>query len=289
MIIVKLMGGLGNQMFQYAAARRLAWRHATALKLDLSFFEGDQQGNTPRTFALDQFRITAMKASTLEIGAMCDKVPSPLARIFCRHIRYAWYREKCFHFDPQLLILPDNQCIEGYWQSSRYFADISDIIRDEFTVTRPLTGENRKLADEIKSAESIAVHVRRGDYVQNENTRMFHGVCDIDYYLKAEELLAQRLTAPRFFVFSDDPDWAVDNLRLNHPASYVNHNGSDQAHEDLRLMSMCRHHIIANSSFSWWGAWLSNSHDKMVVAPKRWFSDTSIDTNDLIPPEWFRI
>lgn len=293
MIIVKLMGGLGNQMFQYAAARSLSWRHGTVLKLDLSFLEGDQSGDTPRIYKLDHFYITAEKASRWEVSTMSGRgnafLPTAFARFFQKNAAdHANYREKSFHYDPQLLDQPDNVYLEGYWQSERYFTDIREVIRKDFTVKTPLTDKNRKLADEIQAVNSVSLHVRRGDYVMDEKTIAKHGVCSLEYYLRAEDRVAEIQADPHFFVFSDDPEWVADNLKLRHPARYVSHNGS-MAHEDLRLMSLCRHHVIANSSFSWWGAWLSTGTDKLVIAPDRWFNDPSINTRDLIPYEWQRL
>lgn len=292
MIIVKLMGGMGNQMFQYAAARYLAWRHNTVLKLDISFLEGDQQGNTTRKFELDHFSITAEKTSRWENVAMSGRGRSGLETVIARVIQkvagYSGYREKWYHFDPSLLMLPDNVYLEGYWQTERYFTEISNIIRKEFTVNTPLTGKNQELSDEIRAVNAVAMHIRRGDYVTNEKISAKHCVCDLEYYLRAEDRIAQAVEDPCFYLFSDDPEWVADNLKLNHPVRYVSNNIS-LACEDLRLMSLCKYHVIANSSFSWWGAWLSVSPDKLVIAPVRWFNDPSINTGDLIPRNWVRL
>jgi len=289
MVIVKLMGGLGNQMFQYAAARRLSWCHGTPLKLDLSFLDGEQAGNTPRKFELNNFCISAEIASPREVSAMSGKSSTRLAtacsRLFQRAAGYIDYRENFFHFDPNLLTLPDNVYLEGYWQSERYFAEIRDLIRKEFTVKTPLLGRSLEIADEIQAVNSVSLHVRRGDYVTEEKT---HGVCDIEYYRKAEDRVAQELGNPEFFVLSDDPVWVASHLRLRHPVRYINHNGS-MAHEDLRLMSLCRHNIIANSSFSWWGAWLNDNPGKSIFAPKEWFRDKSHNTADILPESWIKL
>lgn len=293
MIIVKLMGGMGNQMFQYAAARSLSWRHGTALKLDLSFLEGEQAGNTLRTFELDRFCITAEKASRWEISTLSDSkgragLEATFVKIFQRLTGHTSYRERWFHYDPNLMTLPDNAYLEGYWQSERYFADIREIIRNEFTLKAPLAGKNLELSDEIQSVNAVSLHVRRGDYVMDKKTCEMHGFCDLDYYRKAEAKILQTLKDPCFFVFSDDPEWVAKNLKFRGPAIYISHNGS-MPHEDLRLMSHCRHHVIANSSFSWWGAWLSTGPEKLVIAPERWFNEPSINTSDLIPPGWYRL
>lgn len=292
MIIVKLMGGLGNQMFQYAAGRCLSLRHGTVLKLDLSFLEGDQAGNCSRAFELDHFSITAEKASHLEICSMNGmggtKQWAAASWIIQKIMGTSVYREKWFHFDPNVLSLPDNVYLDGYWQTERYFSDFREIIRKEFTVNTAQTVENRAISDEIQEVNSVSLHVRRGDYVMNEKIRAVHGFCDLAYYHRAEDRVARTIKNPHFFVFSDDPEWVADHIKLHHPARYISHNGS-MAHEDLRLMSCCRNHVIANSSFSWWAAWLSRTPDKLVIAPDRWFNDPSVDTDNLIPPDWQRL
>jgi hypothetical protein len=297
MIIVKLMGGLGNQMFQYAVARRLAWRHETRLKLDLSFLEGDQTGNTQRKPVLSHLCISAERASHWEVanitGSGRNILESTAVKLFQKSalakLRPSVCREKHIHFDPIVLTLPDNSYLDGYWQSEKYFRDIEDIIREEFTVNYPLAGENLELAEIIQVTNSVSVHVRRGDYVASPNVNAFHGVCSADYYQDAVMEIASLIPVPNFFIFSDDAGWVKEHLKLPYPVTVVENNGPDEAYEDLRLMSLCRHHIIANSSLSWWGAWLSLHPGKIVIAPKRWFNDPSINTGDLIPLGWLRL
>jgi hypothetical protein len=291
MVIVKLMGGLGNQMFQYAAARSISLRHGTDLKLDLSFLDGEQTGDTPRAFALDCFAINAEKASRWDIVSMGGKGTKLLETVTAKFFQLfrgnLVYREKQFNLDSKFFLLSGNVYLEGYWQSERYFADFEDVIRKELTVKIPIYGENLELAKEILGVNAVSLHVRRGDYVADEKIKAKHYVCDLLYYRSAEEMLMQSIENPSFFVFSDDPQWAETNLKLSRPARYVKHN--NMAYEDLRLMSLCRHHIIANSSFSWWGAWLSVHPGKLVIAPRKWFNDPSINTNDLIPSGWWRL
>ncbi|GFO64357.1 alpha-1,2-fucosyltransferase [Geomonas paludis] len=292
MIAVRLMGGLGNQMFQYAAGRSLALRLGVELKLDLSFLEGDQSGNTPRSYALDGLSIAAGKATPWEIAVLTGTAPGLVQGVAARLVHRARgcvaFREKHFQVVPEFFSLPDNVHLLGYWQSERYFAGHRDVIRKEFAVKGDLAGRNLEMAAEIGKANAVSLHVRRGDYAADPTTRALHQVCDAGYYRAAEDVIAREVDNPHFFVFSDDPEWARENLELRHPATYVGHNGA-HPHEDLRLMSLCRHHVIANSSFSWWGAWLATNRGQVVVAPSRWFNDPAIDTSDVTPAGWYRL
>lgn len=290
MIIVKLMGGLGNQMFQYAAARSLSLSLGTELKLDLSFLEGDQLGNTRRTFELNRLNIDAGMASPLDVS----RISGPTARrafftrFFKKSLRSRVFREKQFHVDPDFFLLSDDVYLDGYWQSERYFERFSDTIRNDFVLRGQLAGVNLELAREIGSFHAVSIHVRRGDYVSDEHTRVMHHVCGLEYYCNAVKMITPLVDDPHFFVFSDDPEWAEANLKLGYPTRFISHN-QNVAHEDLYLMSLCRHNIIANSSFSWWGAWLNSNPDKIVCAPSRWFNKYEADTCDLIPHSWRKI
>jgi hypothetical protein len=148
-----------------------------------------------------------------------------------------------------------------------------------------MSSRNLELAEEINTVNAVSLHVRRGDYVSNPRTMATNGVCPLSYYDSAIRYICARVDAPHFFVFSDDMDWVRENLNIDHPCRYVDHNCSTESFNDMRLMSMCRHHIIANSSFSWWGAWLNPREDKIVIAPKKWFANSN-DTKDLLPFGW---
>jgi hypothetical protein len=289
MIIVKLMGGLGNQMFQYAAGRRLAYLRRTDLKLDLTWFENIMAVDTKRRYELGAFNIQEQVASAEEAGRLREGL---LLRRFGFLFPFRKQRhilEQHYHFDPDILQLPDNVYLEGYWQSPKYFYDIQDIIRAEFTVRSGPDAGNRRMAEEIAGAESVAIHVRRGDYVSSPAISSRHGTCSMEYYQTAVKTIIGRVVQPHFFVFSDDPAWAKENLSLTGPKTVIGQNGPDHAYEDMRLMSLCKHHIIANSSFSWWGAWLCRNPDKVVIAPQQWFQDKNINTGDLIPAQWTRL
>ena len=291
MIIVKLRGGIGNQMFQYAAGRRLAIKHKTVLKLDVNFLldRTPRENFTYRTYELDIFNIQGDIASPSEINRFVPANRNVFYNIKRKLKLINVITEPHIHFHEDVLSASDNSYLDGYWQSENYFKDIGDIIRSDFTLKPEMTNINQEFAKEISSCDSVSLHIRRGDYVSNPETNKFHGSCPLEYYQKAVVKIANCVKNPHFFIFSDDPDWAKKHLNLEYPIKFITHNGEGKNYEDLRLMSLCKHNIIANSSFSWWGAWLNENPDKIVIAPEKWFNDPSINTDDLIPDGWIRI
>jgi len=287
MIIVRIIGGLGNQLFQYAAARRIAYFHSVELALDISEFQHLED----RNYCLHHFNIIERIATHEEVEAGLGKYPKVI-----RSIAFLWLsnskrrliKEKHFHFDPAILQAPDNVYLDGYWQSEKYFKDIEGIIRKEYTVKSLPDKINQAMAEKISLTNSVSIHIRRGDYVTKDKTNQFHGTCTLEYYDTAVNELARVIKDPTFFVFSDDIEWAREYLKLPYPVIFVGHNSPEKGFEDLRLMSLCNHHIIANSTFSWWGAWLSTNKNKIVYTPKRWFAAAGCNTDDLIPETWHR-
>ena len=300
MVIVRLLGGLGNQMFQYAAARAIAQRTASPLRLDVSFYQtrtpSPQSSFTSRTYELENLNVQADIASEDDVQriavahrrSVVSRIATrvPAVRPLCRNLVVT---ERHFNFDPGITRLRGNVYLDGYWQSEKYFQGVASAIRNELTVKTEPDRANRDLANSIRRAESVSVHIRRGDYVANSETHAVHGTCTIDYYHAAIAHLVSAGVRPELFVFSDDPAWAQENLRVDYPTTYVTHNGAEKSYEDLRLMTLCSHHVIANSSFSWWGAWLSDNPRKQVVAPRQWFRTTDRNTADLLPREWVRL
>ncbi|TAL70780.1 MAG: alpha-1,2-fucosyltransferase [Bacteroidetes bacterium] len=289
MIITKLIGGIGNQMFQYAAGKSLAEHHGVELKLDISDF----QFYAHRWYSLNHFNITSQIASDEEISKFIGKNKSKSLMILRERVgrllplkRRKIYYEHHFHFDEKFLYLPPEIYISGYWQSEKYFNGIESIILNEFSFHEKIEGMNEKLAVQIQDSNSISIHIRRGDYVSNKLTNIMHGVCGIDYYLNAVKYLSKSVEQPHLYVFSDEPEWARENLQTSFPMTFVNHNSGQNDFEDMRLLSLCKHHIIANSSFSWWGAWLCRNGNKIIIAPKRWFNEYKADTKDLYPEKW---
>lgn len=292
MIITKLIGGLGNQMFQYAAGRRTAIANNTELKLDITGYD-HQVGITPRVYMLDIFHIHASIATKQEVKLFNTNSKGFVQRhwrqlkllLFQRH----YIRQRTTYFTNDFLSIPNNSYLDGYWGSEKYFADVVDIIRKDFTLKNKPDKYNIDMIRRITNGNSVSIHIRRGDYILDEKTNKHHGVCNLDYYLKAVDLIAKKVKKPFFFIFSDDIKWAKQNLRLKFPCVYVDHNIGEKDCEDMRLMDECKHNVIANSSFSWWGAWLNKNKNKIVIAPKRWFTDKSINTEDLLPDSWIRI
>lgn len=292
MIISQLLGGLGNQMFQYAAGRALSLRSRATLCLDVSAFG---------SYRLHQgFELDRVFAGDMRIAAPADmrrvlgwRAAPAVRRVLIRP-NLAWLRSSRFvvepHFDywPGLQNAPADSYLAGYWQSEKYFLEYEAEIRADFAFKPPLDARNAELASAITGENTISLHIRRGDYASNPKTLATHGLCSLEYYQAAIAYLAARVAPPVFYVFSDDIAWARENLHIEFPSHYIGHNQGAQSYVDMQLMSLCRHHIIANSSFSWWGAWLNPSREKTVVAPQNWFaSGKTVD--DLIPATWVRL
>ena len=285
-VVVGLSGGLGNQMFQYSAGRSLAVRLGLPLVLDLSWFGGQMD----RQFALTPFRIDALKRT------QCAWLP-PRGQALTSRLSRRWlpsimgvpvWREPHFQYSSDFAAVSGPVFLEGYWQSERYFGEIRSQLRQEFALRESLSPVCAKLLEEISGCDAICVHVRRGDYLTNPVAAKVHGNCPVDYYHAGIAELCQGLTRPHCFVFSDDPSWVRTSLAFDCPMTVVDVNGPDDAHLDLVLMTACRHFLIANSSLSWWGAWLGNYVGKKVIAPARWFLTSDKDTRDLLPESWQR-
>lgn len=292
MIIANLIGGLGNQMFQYATGRAVAHRHNAPLLLDASGFAHYDL----RRYELDELSIQARLATEEELARAGVKAKAPTLLNRAKKVlgfdrAPNLLKEASFTYDARIEEVTPPVYLDGYWQSERYFANIAELLRREFMLKAPLDAANERIAARIREAgaNAVSLHIRRGDYVNNPHTAQYHGVCSLDYYRAAVDYVAARVSAPQFFVFSDDHDWVTENFKLDHPVVLVDVNGADRGVCDMALMKACRHHIIANSSFSWWGAWLNPHADKIVVAPQRWFSGASNDTTDLIPTSWVRL
>jgi len=289
MIIVKLIGGLGNQLFQYALGCYLTEKYHTELKLDISGFDNYKLWK----YELDKFNIIEDFANPEELKIPYFKKRNGIKKILFKLLykpkKMSYIVEKHFHFDSCIINLPDNVYLDGCWQSEKYFKEIQDIIRKDFTFKLPAEGKNKELLEQISSVNSVSLHVRRGDYITNSSANKVHGVCSLDYYNECIKYIVEKVNNPHFFIFSDEPEWVKENLTIPYFITIVDNNDKDKGYEDMRLMSNCKHNIIANSSFSWWGAWLNNNPDKIVIAPQKWFNHSDFDTKDLIPDKWVKI
>lgn len=295
MIIANLIGGLGNQMFQYACARALALELGQPLKVTQDMFGLYTVHNGPELERVFSLRLDVAQPAELRRMTGVLRV-APMVRRALTSQALGVLRGRRFIVEPHyrywrgLLDRARNGAyLQGYWQSERYFSHQATAIREDFAFRQLPAGQNADLARAIHDCESVSVHVRRGDYVGNAKTLANHGTCSPEYYFSAIELLRQRAPTLRLFAFSDDPQWVADVLKPRYPdLVLVTHNQGESSYNDMRLMSSCRHHIIANSSFSWWGAWLNPGPDKIVIAPRQWFANGT-DTQDLLPPGWERV
>ena len=293
MIIVRLMGGLGNQMFQYAFGRALAHRNSTELKLDKSSFPertATDNGYVERNYDLDVFAFEPTFATESEVALLSKRSRVMIVdRVMNKALGFksTVVLEPHFHFSKAVAHETNgDRYLIGYWQSRKYFQEIEPVIRDEFQFREPMSQESAELLGRIRSVDSVCLNVRRGDFVVNP----FHGSFGVDYFHTADRMLKERLPAYEYFVFSDDIEWCRQHLSFDVPTTFVSHDYAGQKFQDyLRLMSGCKHFVIPNSSFAWWAVWFNDDAERVVIAPDRWFADPSYDTSDLIPEDWIRI
>jgi hypothetical protein len=295
MIIVKLQGGLGNQMFQYALGRRLALLHKSDLKLDLHFLNDKtpKAHFTMRDYELGAFNLVCDFSGYDEVKHFYgNKVISKFKRKF-GNIKYC--NENGQRFQPKVFDLKEDIYLDGYWQSEKYFASIRSNLLSEFSLKESIldkleiNASLKQIKELINTTNSVSVHFRRGDYVSDTVTSQFHGTCSMQYYEEAIKLIASKIQNPYFFLFTDDLDWVMNQKIIEgFPTTLA---FTSDMYLDMHLMSLCKNNIIANSSFSWWGAWLNQNEEKLVIAPKRWFAKEELNpqTQDLIPQKWIRL
>lgn len=286
MIITYLSGRLGNQLFQYAAGLSAARRLKVPLGMDLRWYQGRSE-----TFDLGQYQTEYQILTNDQLPP--DPKRQKLRYICWRTLGYPpkMLRERRERYDKRFDTIRDGTYLKGYWQCEGYFKAIADVIRNEFQPREPAEGMNAHLLQEIHAQPgAVALHIRRGDYVSDARTAARHGGCSLQYYQHGVEYIAERIDIrPVVYAFSDDPDWVESHLKLPCEMKVMRHNDEHHAHEDMRLMSACRHHVIANSSFSWWGAWLNPRPDKIVIAPQRWFADPKLHNPDIVPRSWVKL
>ncbi len=268
MIIIKIFGGIGNQMFQYALGRRLSLEQKTGLVFDVSWYK-----NSPdRLFTLNHFNISGKGITVFQ----------KISSLFIPHIK-----ESSFAFDSKILSVGKNVFLTGYWQNLKYFEEIESILRKDF-IPKDIQGEKYEaLLKKISGSNSVSLHVRKGDYLSGKNVRVYES-CTPEYYKKAVKYIKEKTGDIELFVFSDDEDWVKKNISFGFPVTLVSEKGFID-YQELMLMSLCKHNITANSTFSWWGAWLNQNKKKIVVTPKKWFISEEKKEAALIPSSWIRL
>ena len=281
MIEVKLTGGLGNQMFQYAYAKSLQSKGYDVV-LDSSIYvsyilHGGCQ--------LDEYDISLSVIDKKE-NRFLQKLKNKLG---IKPLNL--WEEELLSFDKKHLHPNNGIVINGYFQSEKYFSKIREVLLHDFSIKRELSFYAKEIEEKIKNSKnSCSIHIRRGDYISNQETQKVHGSCDLEYYSIAMEVIESENQVVNYFIFSDDIVWVKDNLKIVN-AIFVDNNEKRIPHEDIYLMSLCQNNIIANSSFSWWGAWLNSYHKKLVVAPKRWFADEKLflQSQDIVCESWIQV
>lgn len=273
-------------MFQYAYGLYLAGRYDTQLWLECS------------QMATDPLRDLMLHRWKIDTPHVTDHLRQLIPSRYGGNGWKNWLHgnrslrrvvERPFGFQEKYLDTGDNVFLDGYWQSERFFPQLRSQLQDCFQPSGNTSATTVAIAKKMAQANSVSLHVRRGDYVSNAHTNSVHGVCSLEYYQSCINQLQGSTESMHVFIFSDDPSWCQQNLALGCPVTYVQHNGAEQAHEDLWLMTQCKHHVVANSSFSWWGAWLRTDDSGTVFAPQPWFRSPSLDTRSVVPASWRRI
>lgn len=281
MTTIKVQWWLGNQMFQYAFIKALSLRNKKDFSLDISEYK-----TYFRPYELEIFNIEKKYANKNELpfyeslnsnNKYIDFIFNKIKWVL-RSLNKNHYIEKQLSFDKKFLDI-ESWYIEWYFQTEKYFKDFENEIRKDFNFLIKPSKKNHDTIDIIKKCNSVSLHIRRWDFLKHN----FHNVCSIDYYKKSIELIKSKIDNPIFFIFSDDINWAKENLKIPDKNYYIDWNNADTNYEDMRLMILCKHNIIANSSFSWRWAWLNSNNDKIVITPKK---RSKANNNDRIPEKW---
>lgn len=287
MIVARIEGGLGNQLFQVAFGMQLAQRHGTVLVLDLSSYDD----KPAHGYLLDRLHVAARRLRSDEMRRLPRRYRSPVTG------RSSWLaldgltrvREKPFGFAEKYLRVADDSYLVGYWQSERFFRDVVAQVREQFRVRGPLSQESQRLREKMLAGASLALHVRRGDYISNPQAAAIYRNLSLEYYRQNVLARLAERSAVEVYVFSNDIAWCRQHLALPCPVHFVQHTTSATAHEDLALMSAAESLVIANSTFSWWGAWLAERPDCRVIAPRHWFHPGTLDDQYLACNGWHAV
>jgi len=289
-ITVNIIGGLGNQMFQFAFGYAVSKESNSKIKLEVSGFNSYNQ----RHYALDLFNVKEnselkpkydflINKINSKHNSLLSKVSSKLLRELLRFTKFYFQERERFVFDQNVFNIKTNTFFYGYWQNEKYFKKYRKELLEIFKL-KGIHSQTKEYQQKIIKSESVSLHIRRGDYLNS-----IHGTCDMKYYKQAVTEILKINKKANFFIFSDDISWVKNNLDFIDHKTLVLLESDIPDHEEMYLMSQCKHNIIANSSFSWWGAWLNQNSDKKVIAPKKWFNSSTLDTKDLIPASWVRL
>jgi hypothetical protein len=276
-VIFDVMAGLGNQLFQYAAARATSLRLGCPLYLNIDWFDR----YTDRELALNAFKIVG----TLFRGTKWEKFRDRNYPRLAPRVEYLGN-----DIDQRIFAAQPGMRFMGNWQSEVYFRAFTQQIREEVSLSVPLSENSRRVIDQIRSRSAVAVHVRRGDYISDPATRKIYATCAPDYYQRASAKLREMVsTDVTFFLFSDDIDWATQNLKFLGNCIPVDCNGQNRPWEDLALMAACNHNIIPNSTFSWWAAWLNPNPNKIVISPAVWYIQPNMSNRNIVPDDFITV
>jgi hypothetical protein len=298
LIVVTLTGGLGNQLFQYAVARSISYRNSYTLLIDTTNYL-DVNNIDPlcarkpglQNFAFLGKFVTKMNFPYLYGNRYLKKAWSILQKykLLKNWIFINENEEEYWKFNSDLYNL-NTDCnvwlTYGFWQNMKYFMEIDQILRKEIVPIKPSDRENQYLEMQIKTSNSVSIHIRRGDMASISEVNRVFGVLSLDYYKNAISYITSRVEKPHFFIFSDDPEWSKNNIKLDYPTTYLDNNGFDRDYMDLYLMSCCQHQIISNSTFSWWAAWLGKKEGQIVIAPRKPFKSIDIPVSEYYPIDW---
>ncbi|WP_316792775.1 alpha-1,2-fucosyltransferase [Pedobacter frigoris] len=285
MKIVRFLGGLGNQMFQYAFYKALQKRFPN-VKADLQGFHDYGLHNGFELEDLFDIRVSRASLFKSKLYQVHHKkwIYRKLRRVL--NLKKAYQEEiNLFGFDPEVFTNPKPAYYWGYWQNLAYFQDISKEIRADFTFSNLSDSKNQGALNSIQNSSSVSIHIRRGDYLTDP---LLGGVCNLEYYQKAISYVQSRVDSPKYFIFSNDIEWCRENLNLTN-CEFISWNNGTKSYLDMQLMSNCKHNIIANSSFSWWAAWLNQNNNNIVICPKKWVNNPKLDTSGLLPKGWITI
>ena len=288
-------GGLGNQMFQYAAAKACSLRLHTDLVIDLSFCELHRNKSWCRSYELDIFDLKTIARNKSFKGRTMCRLKEMFEKLSWNQEKlliFGLFADTCsFVYDCRFEQLKNGAMLLGYFQNETYFKEYFKEIRQDFTFIHPLNEQNKIIANNILSCQSVSLHIRRGDYLSDKGAAQTFANLSLDYYRSAMEYMSRRVENPCFFVFTDDIDWA--KAQFHDPSiCFVDINKGKDSYNDMRLMSLCKHNIIANSSFSWWGAYLNSHSEKIVIAPENWYQNqeqNALAINNLLCNKWIQM